>query len=139
CRPLIIYNDDSCSLRFVEGAHGIAAVDRAVRHLAGAQVGALCWCLMAGDAAYAWPSKVIDNYYEYEPVDASSVRPRATEALDQLLTGDNPLDLPVILYRQGGDYLPLLLDRTRAAGLKFFGSFRMNDCHHKSAPRGRLS
>jgi len=43
------------------------------------------------------------------------------------------------LYFKGTDYLPLLIERARENRLQFFASFRMNDSHHKSAPRGVLA
>lgn len=38
------------------------------------------------------------------------------------------------LYRQGIDYLSILIEETRKRDIQFFPSFRMNDCHHRSRP-----
>src|SRR5688572_27350723 len=62
-KPLIIYNDDTWSLRSVDQPHTEEAITRPLRHFAGTQVGALCWCMFAGDVAYAWPSKAVESYY----------------------------------------------------------------------------
>ena len=118
--PLIIYNDDTCSLRYADPQHSEQSLEIPLRYLAGSQVGALCWCL-GNDIAYSWPSKIRENYY------------------DQLADKPAPRNVMVTLHRQGVDYLPLLIGRAHQLGLRFYGSFRMNDCHQRSDPHGVLS
>lgn len=118
--PLIIYNDDTCSLRYLDPPHSDQSLEIPLQYLAETQVGALCWCLET-DIAYSWPSKVMENYY------------------DQLRDNAAPRNVMVTLHRQGIDYLPLLISRARELGIRFYGSFRMNDCHHRSDPHGVLS
>jgi len=43
------------------------------------------------------------------------------------------------LYRNGIDYLPLLIRRAHTQGLMFVASFRMNDTHHRSHPTGYMT
>lgn len=119
--PLIIYNDDSDTLRRVDPPHTEQSLTLPLRHLAHTQVGAICWGMDGGDIAYSWPSKVLENYY------------------DRLGDGEDPRNVMVGLHRRGIDYLPILIQHARHIGLKFYGSFRMNDCHHRSDPRGILS
>ncbi len=141
--PLIIYNDDTCSLRYVDEPHTVDALDISLRHFIGTQVGAICWSLGAGDIAYAWPSKVLDNYYDRLAEGTSALLFDHEKGFDSPITkrspGEDPRNLMLTLHRQGIDYLPPLITKTRQAGLKFYGSFRMNDCHVKSDPSGILS
>ncbi|MCC6422915.1 MAG: hypothetical protein IT447_05505 [Phycisphaerales bacterium] len=74
-----------------------------------------------GDIAYSWPSRVLESYY------------------DRLGDREDPRNVMVGLHRKGIDYLPLLIQNARSMNLKFYGSFRMNDCHHRSDPWGILS
>ncbi|MCC7349528.1 MAG: hypothetical protein IT446_03075 [Phycisphaerales bacterium] len=118
---MIIYNDDSDSLRRIDPPHGEEQIDVPIRHLADTPVKIFCWGLDGGDIAYSWPSKVIENYY------------------DRIGDAPDPRNVMLSLHRKGIDYLPTLIQRTRRLGIRFFGSFRMNDCHHRSEPRGILS
>jgi hypothetical protein len=148
-KPLIIFNDDTCSLRYVDEPHTEDALDIPLRYLKGTQAGAICWCL-GEDIAYAWPSKVIENYYDQlaaghwiglfdDAAGFEGTMAGKSEYYDKLPPGEEPRNLMVTLHRQGVDYVPLLIDRARKAGIRFYGSFRMNDCHLKSDPRGMLS
>lgn len=150
-QPLIIYNDDTCSLRYVDEPHTEDAVSIPLRHLAGTQVGAISWCL-CDDIAYSWPSKVMENYYDQldaghwiglydDEVGFALTHGKAKDAnyYQNIPKGEEPRNLMVTLHRQGIDYLPILINEARARGLKFYGSFRMNDAHHKSDPKGMLS
>ena len=63
-KPRIIYNDDTCSLRFRRPPHNEEQLYAAMDYLRGTQVDCLSWCLYAGDIAYSWPSKVCENFYD---------------------------------------------------------------------------
>lgn len=148
-RPLIIFNDDTCSLRYVDPPHSEESLEVPLRHLAGSQVGALCWC-MGEDIAYSWPSKVIENYYDQlaaghfiglfdDESGFGGTMQGKGEYYDKLPRGQEPRNVMVTMHQRGEDYLPKFIERTRKHGIKFYGSFRMNDCHLKSNPRGMLS
>ena len=148
-QPLIIYNDDNCSLRYVDPPHSEQSLDTLLRHMEGSQVGGFAWC-MGSDIAEAWPSKVIENYYDQLAaghfiglIDDESgfggTLAGKGEYFDNLPRGQEPRNVMVSFHRQGVDYLPLFIERVRRRGIQFYGSFRMNDCHHKSDPRGMLS
>lgn len=144
-RPLIIFNDDTCSLRYVDPPHGEESLQIPLRYLADSQVGALCWCMTSGESAYSWPSKVLENYYELLGAGRQiglaeqGGAPVPESFFDGLAAGEDPKNVMVTLHRQGVDYLPKFIERTRRLGIKFYGSFRMNDCHHKSSPQGILT
>lgn len=123
----IIFNDDTCSLRFVDGPHTLDRLEAAVGHLRGSQVDCLCWCLYSGDIAYSWPSACCDNYFELSHRHALKDKFRDSR------------NLMLSLHERGIDYLPALIERVRAAGLEFYGSFRMNDAHQKSVPDSYLA
>lgn len=143
--PLIIYNDDSCSLRYVDEPHTEEALELALRHIAGTQVGALCW-LLGEDMAYSWPSRVMENYYDmlakgkrvvgFDDETGFSGKGGGCNGIDP---GEDPRNVMLSLHRQGIDYLPAFIRRTHQKGIKFYGSFRMNDCHLKSDPTGLFS
>lgn len=148
-RPLIIFNDDTCSLRYVDPPHDEESLETPLRHLAGSQVEALCWC-MGEDIAYSWPSKVIENYYDQlaaghwiglvdDEAGFGGLLEGKGEHYDKLPPGQEPRNVMVTMHRQERDYLPEFIERTRRHGVKFYGSFRMNDCHLKSDPHGMLS
>lgn len=149
-QPLIIFNDDTCSLRYVDEAHTEEAVSIALRHLTDTQVGAICWC-MCVDIAYSWPSKVLDNYYDqldsghriglYDDTVGFEIQQQRGKPgyYDTLPRGEEPRNVMVSLHRRGIDYLPILIDKARQRGIRFYGSFRMNDVHHRSDPKGMLS
>ncbi len=146
--PLIIYNDDSCSLRYIDAPHTLEQVTEPLRYLKGGQVGALCWG-MGDEIAYAWPSKVWQNYYEmldaghriglFDDEAGFDTTGENANRFSNLKPGEDPTNLMVSLHRQGIDYLPHLINASREAGISFYGSFRMNDCHLKSDPRGMLA
>lgn len=126
--PKIIYNDDTCSLRYIPKPLTEDKVGTAVDYFKDTQVDALCWSL-AGQIALAYPSKKVENAYE------------ALREKDELypidgITGGN---LMSSLYYQGIDYMPILIERAHQNGVQFIADFRMNDCHLKSNPRGPLS
>ena len=123
-RPRIIFNDDNCSLSQLPTPHSVEQVAVAVDYLRGTQVDCLCW-FVAGDVAYSYPSTVIDSLYDL--------------AAKREFGACQPDKLPLWLHRRGIDYLPLLIDHARDAGLTFYASFRMNDTHHKSNPSGVLA
>jgi hypothetical protein len=98
--PQIIYNDDTCSLRYIPEPHTMDKVGTAVDYFKGTQVGAICWSL-AGQIAFAYPSKKVENAYE------------ALREKDELypiegITGGN---LMSSLYKKGIDYMPILIER----------------------------
>lgn len=127
-KPRIIYNDDSCTLRFTAPPHTVETLACALDYLKGTQVDCLFWCV-GGQTASAWPSKVVDNIYDMQDKAKSEGHP----------TGyDISQDVMYTLSRQGIDYLPLFIRRAQAQGLMFVPSFRMNDTHHKSFPTSSL-
>ena len=126
-KPRIIYNDDTCSLRFLKPPHTEKKLRAAMNYLRDTQVDCLCWCLYAGDIAYSWPSKVCETYYD------NCARAHVP---NKFRTSTN---LMLSLHQKGIDYLPLLIDWSRKSGIQFFGSFRMNDSHQKSMPTGVLA
>ena len=125
-KPRIIFNDDTCSLRVVAPPHTPDKVGAALEHLRGSQVDWLCWCLSSGAVAYSWRAEAIENAFDLSAANAGGVLA-------------NPGNLMLSLDGQGIDYLPLLIEKCREAGIAFLGSFRMNDCHHKSRPQGMLA
>ena len=127
--PRIIFNDDSCSLRYIPKPHTQEKISTAVDYFKGTQVGALCWSL-AAEIAYAYPSKKIENVYD---------KLRAHGRRGFSCWGEAKGDLMISLYQKGIDYVPLLIGRVHEAGIQFFASIRMNDVHHKSDPRGSLA
>ncbi|MCC6423744.1 MAG: hypothetical protein IT447_09730 [Phycisphaerales bacterium] len=147
--PLIIVNDDTCSLRYVDPPHSEESLEIPLRYMKGTQAGAICWCL-GEDIAYAWPSKVIENYYDQlaaghwiglfdDKAGFEGTMKGQSTYYDKLPKGEEPRNAMVTLHRRGIDYVPLLIGRARNSGILFYGSFRMNDCHLKSDPRGMLS
>jgi len=147
--PLIIVNDDTCSLRYVDPPHTEESLMTSLRHLADSQVGAISWCL-AEDIAYAYPSKVIENYYDQlaaghwiglfdDEAGFEGVQQGKGDYYEKLKPGEEPRNVMVTLHQKGLDYVPLLIDRARSLGIRFYSSFRMNDCHLKSDPRGMLA
>ncbi|MCC7519939.1 MAG: hypothetical protein IT578_12240 [Verrucomicrobiae bacterium] len=126
-KPRLIYNDDSCTLRFVPPPHTVERISLAVDYLKGTQVDWFCWCV-ADQTAMSWPSKVIENAYDLR-----------ARGLADYTTAGAATDLMLSLHRQGVDYLPMLIRRVHAGGLKFFASFRMNDTHVKSEPNSIMA
>ena len=121
-KPRIIYNDDSCSINYAQPPFTKDKVAAALDYLKGSQVDCLCWKVYRRFTA-GWSSKVCQTMYElYEK-----------ENLDRSVPADN---LRMELYRQGVDYLPILVQEAQARNIQFFASFRMNDCHHRSKPSG---
>ncbi len=145
---MILYNDDTCSLRYVNPPHTVETLRRALDHLRGTQVDTLCW-LLGTSIAYSWPSKVWDHYYDrlaagcviglFDDEVGFDTGSEPNNSYLKLPPGEEPRNVMLSLHRQGIDYLPLLIEETRKAGLRFYGSFRMNDCHLKSDPDGMLS
>ena len=134
-KPRIIYNDDSCSLVIMPRPHSTRKISRTVDYLKGSQVDVLCWCVMEGDVASSYPAQSIENkfqlFFDQFP------KTKAGERLCQKALASSR-DLTLTLYSKGIDYMPELIGLTRQAGMKFYGSFRMNDAHHKSEPLGRF-
>ncbi|MBI4024179.1 MAG: hypothetical protein HY360_04305 [Verrucomicrobia bacterium] len=129
--PRIIYNDDTCSLRYVPPPHTARQISIPVDYLKGAQVDVLCW-LMAEEVAYAYHSKIIENLYDLLG------NPRAYAKGTQ---GDyNPAkrDPMWSLRQRGVDYLPILIRNAQKNEIAFYASFRMNDTHFKTDPQGSL-
>jgi hypothetical protein len=124
--PRLIYNDDTCSLRGVPPPHTPDQVRIAVDYLRDTQVDVLTWC-MTGLTAYAYRSSKVENYFDL-------IRQAGSEA-----AAARAGDLMLSLYERGIDYLPLLIARTHGNGMRFFASFRMNDCHHRSVPTSPLT
>lgn len=123
----IIYNDDNCGLRTIDPPHATEQISRVVDYLKGSQVGCVTW-FMASEVAYAYDSEVIDSIYDLYERDP------------EFVPGNKSLgrNLPLSLHQQGIDYLPMLIDQFHSAGIAFYGSLRMNDAHHKSAPNSWL-
>jgi hypothetical protein len=124
--PRIIYNDDTCTLRTAPPPHTVESLAHALDYLKGTQVDCLCWCV-GEQIAYAWPSKVIENIFEMKD-----------RQVRMFSIWQNDRDIMYALYKQGIDYLPLLIKRARKQGLTFVASFRMNDTHIKSYPDSAL-
>jgi len=121
-KPRIIYNDDTVSLRRAPQPHTADQISLAVDYLRNTHVDCLCWC-MTDDIAYSYRSRTIENIYD-DYYAKRQISPKSGR------------DLTWTLYSQGIDYLPLLIRRAHEADILFFGSFRMNDAHHKSRPNG---
>jgi hypothetical protein len=140
--PRIIYNDDTCSLRYVPEPHTVDKVGTAADYFKGTQVGALCWSLGA-EIAYAYPSQKVENSYEILrqrdelfPVTGGTKKTKGPKAAAGEAAERN---LMASLYYRGIDYLPILIERAHENGVQFIADFRMNDVHHKSDPRGPLA
>ena len=118
--PRFIYNDDSASLNVIQPPISPDRIHLAVDHLAESQVDCLCWKVYRRFTA-GWDSKVCET--EHEMYFAKQTDP-----------GHKANHMRYDLYRQGIDYLPILIEETRKRGIQFFPSFRMNDCHHRSRP-----
>jgi len=125
--PRIIYNDDTCTLRTAPPPHTVESVAHALDYLKGTQVDCLCWCV-GEQIAYAWPSKVIENIFELKE-----------RGVRMFSIWENDRDIMYSLWKQGIDYLPLLIARAHKQGLTFVASFRMNDTHIKSYPDSALT
>ncbi len=128
-QPRIIYNDDTCSLRVVEPPHTPERVSHALDYLQGSDVDCLCWCLSSGNIAYSWASDVVENAFDLAARDSELNLAGMTHRRNLMLG----------LHLQGIDYLPHLIALAHERGLSIFGSFRMNDAHHKSRPHGMLA
>jgi len=121
-----ISNDDGDGLKLVEKPHHVSKVAGPVASLKGTPVDCLCWCLAEEVASYK--SDVIETIYEmYE-------KRKNIPGFDGKET-----DLAYTLYKQGIDYLPILIEHAHRQRIDFYASFRMNDTHHKSHPDGPLA
>lgn len=128
-KPRIIYNDDTVALRTVfSQPHTEKQIFQAVDYMKNSQVDCVCWCFFTG-VAYSYYSNVIENFYDMVKNDS--------DFFDRNL--NNNSDLILSLYEQGIDYLPILIDKFHAENIDFYASFRMNDAHHKSRPKGKLA
>jgi len=125
--PRIIYNDDTCTLRTAPQPHTVESINMALDYLKGTQVDCLCWCV-GEQITYAWPSKVIENIFELKE-----------RGVKMFSIWENDRDIMYSLWKQGVDYLPLLIERAHKQGLTFVASFRMNDTHIKSYPDSALT
>ena len=126
--PRIIYNDDTCSLRYIDAPHTLDKLVSAHGYLKNTQVDWIMWCI-TDDLAYSYYSKQIDNYFDLiDKLDPAESVGRTKHE-----------DLMYNLYQQGIDYVPHLIERFHQQNQGFFASFRMNDCHHKSNPQGPLA
>jgi len=121
----LILNDDSDTLRRVPPPHTEEKVALAVDYLKGKHVDCLVWCV-GEQQAYSYPAKKVESYFEKLDALDSSIFPRKN-------------DLMYSLYKKGIDYLPLLIEEARRAGLSFVASFRMNDTHLKADPMSVLA
>jgi len=121
----IILNDDSDTLRYVPPPHTEDRVVLAVDYLKGTYVDCLCWCV-GEQQAYSYNAKRVESYLEKLDTLDSKHFPRKN-------------DLVYSLYKKGIDYLPLLIKEAHNARITFIASFRMNDTHLKSNPRGVLA
>ncbi|MBI4025396.1 MAG: hypothetical protein HY360_10485 [Verrucomicrobia bacterium] len=122
-KPHYIFNDDGDGLKLAPHPHTRERATAPIEYLKDTPVDCFCWCLVDGVASY--DSKVLQTIYDLYDRDKQC-------SLSQS-------DLSRTLYRQGIDYLPILIRRTRALGKAFYASFRMNDTHHKSHPNGVLA
>jgi len=118
--PRIIYNDDSASINVIQPPITPERIYLAVDHLAGSQVDCLCWKVYRRFTA-GWDSKVCETEHEMYFAGQTDPNHKANH-------------MRYDLYRQGIDYMPILIEETRKRGIQFFPSFRMNDCHHRSRP-----
>ncbi len=126
-KPHFIFNDDGDGLKTVPLPHTEAKVPAPVEYLKGTPVDCLCLCLAEEVASY--DSKVLQPIYDlYDKRDQSFVE-----------FGAKKTNLAHTLYRQGIDYLPILIRRTHELDKVFYASFRMNDTHHKSHPDSPLA
>jgi hypothetical protein len=123
-----ILNDDGDGLKQVRQPHDVSQVAGPIAPLKGTPVDCFCWCVAEEVASYK--SEVLQTIYDL--YDQGRTNPYAS-------FGGALTDLPNTLYKQGIDYLPLLIEHAHAAGMAFFASFRMNDTHHKSDPEGLLA
>jgi len=123
-----ILNDDGDGLKQVPPPHDASQVAGPIASLKGTPVDCFCWCLAEEVASYK--SEVLETIYDL--YDNREVVP--SPGFDGARS-----DLAYTLYRQGIDYLPLLIDHAHQADMAFYASFRMNDTHHKSDPNGYLA
>ena len=123
-----ILNDDGDGLKCVSGPHDVSRVVGPIASLKGTPVDCLCWCVAEEVARYQ--SNVLQTMYDLYK--EGRTNPYAH-------FGGASTDLPHTLYQQGVDYVPILIDHAHDAGIAFFASFRMNDSHHKSDPKGLLT
>ena len=119
-KPRIIYNDDTCTINVVTPPFTRDKIALAEDYLKGSQVDVLCWKVYRRFTA-GWPSKVCQSIYETYWNEHPDKSHKANS-------------LRLDLYREGVDYLPILIEQTRSRGMRFYASFRMNDCHHRSRP-----
>ncbi len=147
---MIIYNDDTSSLRYsyTQPPHTEEDIRLPIERLKAGNVGALCW-LLGHTIAHSWPSQAWDNYYErlakgcailaFDDEIGFAPDEGQVSSYQALPPGEDPRNVMLGFHRRGVDYLPLFIRETRRAGMRFYGSFRMNDCHLKSDPDGILS
>lgn len=112
-----IYNNDGWEpfIRYnapIELKHILESVNE----LARTQVDTVCWCLASEVANY--PSRKIE---------------RAPNLPDTVLSAWHGF------LARGVDPVKHVVERAHEVGLKILGSVRMNDCHHKSDPRGECA
>ena len=123
-----ILNDDGDGLKQVPPPHDVSQVAGPIASLKGTPVDCFCWCLAEEVASYK--SEVLQTLYDLYAKGRTNPYTNF---------GGASTDLPYTLYQQGIDYLPIMIDHARDAGIAFFASFRMNDSHHKSDPEGLLA
>ena len=119
-RPRIIYNDDSCSVNYITPPFEQEKVSISLDYLKDSQVDCLCWKVYRRFIA-DWPSKVCETMYDLS----------TPESQDKTLDSNS---LRMELYRKDLDHLEILIKQAHEMNIRFFGSFRMNDCHHRSLP-----
>ncbi len=134
--PRIILNDDAETILTVPQPHNEERVYTAVDYLKNTPVDILCFCLGEQSMAYSYLSERVESVMGKLLKSYGRRKKRGTVESDGLPENEN---LALSLYKKGIDYLPILIDRTHNLGIQFFGSFRMNDCHLRSAPSGLLS
>lgn len=130
-----ILNDDGDGLKVVLPPHDVSMVAGPVASLKGTPVDCLCWMVAAEVASYK--SKVLETIYDL--YGKSKPLPAGTGGGAEGVVFDGTCDVAHTLYRQGIDYLPLLIDHAHRAGIAFYASFRMNDIHHRARPDGCLA
>jgi len=130
-----IANDDGDGLKVVPPPHDASMVAGPVASLKGTPVDCLCWHVAAEVAFYK--SEVLQTIYDR--YGKSKPLPAGTGGGTKGVVFDGICDVAHTLYRQGIDYLPLLIDHAHRAGIAFYASFRMNDIHHRSHPDGCLA
>ncbi len=146
-KPRVIYNDDSTTLRRIDPPHREEQIALAVDYLKGTHVDCLAWCMMESVArgrsgrAYLYPGAPWkrDTVDETTGGEVSTGYSRQKESARKMEELTASRDIMFTLGEKGIDYLPILIRECRKADLLFAASFRMNDTHVRSDPRGPIA